>query len=116
MRYEEYFLYLFDFLGKTQTKRIKEIPRQSEELSSKSFVNSEQHLQRASDQIQFPESENHPNILLNSLTLQQKLLFQQKFNFLNKKQQRFVFDKLLSSPPAIQAGFILDNNSVINQI
>ena len=106
MRYEEYFLYLFDFLGKTQTKRIKEIPRQSEELSSKSFVNSEQHLQRASDQIQFLESENHPNILLNSLTLQQKLLFQQKFNFLNKKQQRFVFDKLLSSPPAIQAGFI----------
>ena len=87
---------------------MKETPRQSEELQSQSFVNSEKNLQRASDQIQFPDSENHPNILLNSLTLQQKLSFQQKFNFLNEKQQRFVFNKLLSSPPAIQVSFIKD--------
>ena len=103
----EIFFYSFDFLE--ETKRIIESPRQSEVLQSQSFVNSEKsNLPRASDQIQFPDSENHPNILLNSLTLQQKLSFQQKFNFLNEKQQRFVFDKLLSSPPAIQESFIKD--------
>ena len=101
------FLLLILFLEKT--KRIIEIPRQSERLPSQTFVNSEKsNLERASDQIQFPDSENHPNILLNSLTLQQKLSFQQKFNFLNEKQQRFVFNKLLSSPPAIQESFIKD--------
>ena len=101
---KKYISHSFDFLEKN--RRITETPRQSSELPTKIFVNSEKsNLQRASDQIQFPDSENHPNILLNSLTLQQKLSFQQKFNSLNEKQQQFVFTKLLTSPPAIQASF-----------
>ena len=62
----------------------------------------ERPLQRERAPITFPDSASHPNILLNRLTLQQKLSFQEKFNLLNEKQQQFVFDELLSSPASVQ--------------
>ena len=46
----------------------------------------ERPLQRERAPITFPDSASHPNILLNRLTLQQKLSFQEKFNLLNEKQ------------------------------
>ena len=53
--------------------------------SERETVTEERPLQRERAPITFPDSASHPNILLNRLTLQQKLSFQEKFNLLNEK-------------------------------
>merc|ERR1719356_1424999 len=48
------------------------------------------------------DSNQHPEVLLNRLSTNQKLNFLDKFNFLSKELQLFAYNKFISSAPNVQ--------------
>merc|ERR1712106_617959 len=105
---------------KTNTNQ-QEVPRNFQQFSNKQFESSQEQFQtnfasnlqinRFSPQkpqfIAEKESpkanvDQHPEVLLNQLTPDQKQLFQDQFNKLSPELQRFAYNKFISSSPDIQ--------------